>query len=97
MANILGDKFAVIDTFGADVELARDKWIKVMSIIVSADSATRKAYFKDESGRVIFVISSDKEKAFPYNPPQPVCVEGLVYDDTLSNLASGDHIIIHFA
>jgi hypothetical protein len=96
MANVVTKKLAYIDTFGADVVLAVD-YVRVLSITTACIGGAETAFFKNEHGQVVFITGGLTSLVDHYCPSQPVQVEGLVFDDTLSSLEAGDFIIVHFA
>lgn len=96
MANHIGDRHAVIDTFGADVTLKSGE-CKVLLITIYAAGAGELATFIDNSGQIVFMVSAGTGLVDSIMMPTPIGVDGLVFDDSASTLEAGDALVVHFA
>ena len=95
MANNLGATVAYIDTFGADVVM-KTTYCKIVSITVYAEGGAEIAYFKNKHGTPVAIVGGLTALVSHFTPCQPITVEGLTFDETLSTLEANDIVIVHF-
>jgi hypothetical protein len=96
MANHLGERHAVLDTFGADVTLKSGR-CKVLSISVFADTEIGMAVFIDNKGNRVAMVGGVISSVEQFTPCQPIGCEGFIFDDSASTLDAADFVIVHFA
>ncbi len=85
-----------IDTFGADVTI-RAGSVSVTSILVTAYSTIKTVTFIDSSAAVVLVIEVPvgSTVAWPqYGDKAIQFTNGLIYDDSASDVAAGDFIFV---
>jgi hypothetical protein len=95
MANLITSKYAYIDTFGADVVIARNFRALLSVNVWLANNG--KAVFTNMKGDPMMVLGGLKDTTDHLVPGAPIGVDGLIYDASLSSLGAGDILIINFA
>jgi len=95
VANLITSKYAYIDTFGVDVTIA-PRFASLLSINVFLYK-DGKAVFTNLRGNPMMVLGGLKSTCDHLTPSQPIGVDGLIYSASLSDLDTGDILIINFA
>jgi len=94
MANTLGTFPIAIDTFGADVTIG-SKIVVIHSMYITAYTSAKTVTFIDLSGNKCFVAEVPSGQTLPIEPAKPLRFSnGLIFDDSASDLAAGDFIFI---
>lgn len=94
MANDLTTSPMRIDTFGADVVVSADP-IWVTALIATGYSSAKTVTFIDADAANVLVLEVSSGGTGQFTPAIPVLFRnGLTFDDSESDLASGDFVFI---
>jgi len=94
MANDLSSNPVRIDTFGSDAEIA-DRNVSVVSIVMEGATAGDTATFIDMNGGEVLRLSTGvNAQSIVWSPAKPFLFNGLTFDDSASDLASGDYVFV---
>ena len=83
-----------IDTFGADVTIATGM-LRVTGILVNAFTSTKTVAFIDSDGASILKLEATADASSQLIVPMKFD-NGLIFDESASDLAAGDSIYIFF-
>ena len=94
MANDVTVRNMRIDTFGADVVISADS-VWVNAIIATGYTSGKTVTFQDSADGIVLVIEVASGGTAQFTPSKPVEFHnGLKFDDSGSDFASGDFIFI---
>jgi len=92
-ANTVGTNPIRIDTFGADVTIKSSGRLNVDAIVLTAYTSAKTVTFIDASGANCLVAEVPTGETVTISGPLQFS-NGLVFDDSASDLAAGDFIFI---
>jgi hypothetical protein len=97
MANDNSGPIVRIDTFGADVVIGAG-YARVSMILVTAYSSAKSVAFIDSSGGEVMKLECPSGETYSVTFSQPFDFQnGLIFDDSASDLAAGDKLYVYLA
>lgn len=94
MANDLTTSPMRIDTFGSDVVISADA-VRVTAVVATGYTSGKTVTFIDADGANVLIFEVASGGTGQFTPAKPVLFRnGLTFDDSESDLASGDFIFI---
>jgi len=95
MANSLNTIPKRIDTFGSGDVTIGTGVVSINAMYITAYSSAKTVTFIDNDGAKCLVIEVPSGETFPVEPSRPIrFTNGLIFDDSASDLAASDLIFI---
>lgn len=95
MANSTTGNPIVIDTFGADVTISSG-FVRVNLIIATGFTSNKTVTFIDNDGNRIMNFEVPAAESKIISPAEPfVFPNGMIFDDSASDLAAGDFVYVY--
>jgi len=94
MANLNKGANIRIDTFGSDVTIGAGR-VTVNCMIITAYTSAKTVTFIDSAGTTALVLEIPSGATGQLTPSKPITFpNGLIFDDSASELAAGDFIFM---